>query len=227
MPVQFRQGVTVVSGGGGALGSAVVTRLVASGATVVVPARHPDRVAVRDGVTVIECDLDDAASVSGVRAAVEAIGPWRAMVSATGGYAGGRAHETEDPAIEAMLGGNLLGPWRLARAAAASMIAGGSGGRIVFVASRAAIDVARGQAAYQVSKAAVLRLAQVMAVELRGHGITVNSILPGTMDTAVNRASMPKSDRSSWVTTNSVAAVIEWLLSDAAEIVTGAAIPAG
>lgn len=227
MPVQFRQGVTVVGGGGGALGSAVVARLAASGATVVIPARHPDRVAARNGVTVVECDLDDAESVARLRDAVEAIGPWRGMVSASGGYAGGKAHETDDPAIDAQLGANLLGPWRLARAAATSMIAAGSGGRLVFVASRAATNVARGQAAYQVSKAAVLRLAQVMAVELGGDGITVNSVLPGTMDTPGNRASMPKADRSSWVSTDSVAAVIEWLLSDAAGIVTGAAIPAG
>ena len=227
MPVQFRQGVTVVGGGGGALGSAVVARLLASGSAVVVPARHPERVAAREGVTVVQCDLDDAASVARLRAAVEAVGPWRGMVSASGGFAGGRAHETDDAAVEVMLGANLLGPWRLARAAAASMIAAGSGGRLVFVASRAAIDVARGQAAYQVSKAAVVRLAQVMAVELRGHGIAVNSVLPGTMDTTSNRASMPKADRSSWVTTDSVAAVIEWLLSDAAQLVTGAAIPAG
>ena len=227
MPVQFQQGVTVVGGGGGALGSAVVARLVASGATVVVPARHPDRVAAQAGVTVIECDLDDARSVERLRGAVEAIGPWRAVVSASGGFAGGKAHETDDAAIEAMLRANLLGPWRLARAAAASMIATGSGGRIVLVASRAAIDVARGQAAYQVSKAAVLRLAEVMAAELRTQGITVNSVLPRTMDTAANRESMPNADRSSWSTTDSVAAVIEWLLSDAASIVTGAAIPAG
>jgi NAD(P)-dependent dehydrogenase (short-subunit alcohol dehydrogenase family) len=227
VPVQFRQGVTVVGGGGGALGSAVVARLAASGATVVIPARHPDRVAARNGVTVVECDLDDAESVARLRDAVEAIGPWRGMVSASGGYAGGKAHETDDPAIDAQLGANLLGPWRLARAAATSMIAAGSGGRLVFVASRAATNVARGQAAYQVSKAAVLRLAQVMAVELGGDGITVNSVLPGTMDTPGNRASMPKADRSSWVSTDSVAAVIEWLLSDAAGIVTGAAIPAG
>jgi NAD(P)-dependent dehydrogenase (short-subunit alcohol dehydrogenase family) len=227
VPVQFRQGVTVVGGGGGALGSAVVARLVASGATVVVPARHPDRVVAQDGVTVIECDLDDAASVERLRADVEAIGPWRAVVSASGGFAGGKAHESDDTAIEAMLDANLLGPWRLIRAAAASMITAGSGGRIVLVASRAAIDVARGQAAYQVSKTAVLRLAQVMAAELQGQGITVNTVLPRTMDTASNRESMPKADRSSWATTDSVAAVIEWLLSDAAGIVTGAAIPAG
>ncbi|HEY6469135.1 MAG TPA: SDR family NAD(P)-dependent oxidoreductase [Candidatus Dormibacteraeota bacterium] len=227
MPVQFRHGVTVVGGGAGALGSAVVARLVASGTQVVVPARHPDRVTAQDGVRVVECDLDDAASVARLRDAVEAIGPWHGMVSASGGYAGGKAHEIDDAAIDAQLGANLLGPWRLARAAADSMIAGGSGGRIVFVASRAAVEVAPGQAAYQVSKAAVLRLAQVMAAELKSHEITANAVLPGTMDTASNRDSMPKADRSSWVSTESVAAVIEWLLSDAAGVVTGAAVPAG
>jgi NAD(P)-dependent dehydrogenase (short-subunit alcohol dehydrogenase family) len=66
-----------------------------------------------------------------------------------------------------------------------------------------------------------------MAAELQARGITVNTVLPRTMDTAANRESMPKADRSSWTTTDSVAAVIEWLLSDVASIVTGAAIPAG
>jgi NAD(P)-dependent dehydrogenase (short-subunit alcohol dehydrogenase family) len=227
VPVQFQQGVTVVGGGGGALGSAVVSRLVASGRRVVIPARHPERVAAAVGVTVLACDLDDPASVARLPAAVDAIGRWDGLVSASGGFSAGRAHETADSAIEAMIAANLVGPWRLARAAAASMVAGGAGGRIVLVASRAAIEVARGQAAYQVSKSAALRLAQVMAAELRGHGITVNAVLPGIMDTAANRASMPKADRSSWVSTDSVAATIEWLLSDDAAAVSGAAVPAG
>jgi len=220
-------GITVVGGGGGALGSAVVSRLTAVGRRVVIPTRHPGRSAPPAGATEIECDLDDLASVTRLRDAVEAMGPWVGMVSASGGYAGGRAHEVEDAAIEGQIAANVLAPWRLARAAAASMIAGGAGGRIVIVASRAAVDVARGQAAYQVSKAAVLRMAQVMAAELQGHGITVNAVLPGTMDTSANRESMPKANRSSWVSTDAVAAVIEWLLSDAAAAVTGAAIPAG
>jgi NAD(P)-dependent dehydrogenase (short-subunit alcohol dehydrogenase family) len=227
VPNRFQRGVTVVGGGGGALGSAVVSRLVASGRQVVIPARHPERVAAAPGVTVLACDLDDPAAVARLPVAVEAIGRWDGLVSASGGFAGGRAHETDDGAIDAMIAANLLGPWRLARAAAASMVAGGAGGRIVLVASLAAIEVARGQAAYQVSKAAALRLAQVMALELRGHGITVNAVLPGTLDTAANRASMPKADRSSWVSTDSVAATIEWLLSDEAAAVSGAAVPAG
>ncbi|MHB8489668.1 MAG: SDR family NAD(P)-dependent oxidoreductase [Candidatus Dormibacteria bacterium] len=222
-----RRAITVVGGGTGALGTAVVRRLVAAGRTVVVPARRPGRSATVAGVTEIECDLADAAAVARLRIAVEAMGPWEGVVSASGGFAGGRAHEVGDDAIHSQIATNLLGPWHLARAAASSMISGGAGGRIVIVASRAAVDVARGQAAYQVSKAAVLRLAQVMAAELLGHGITVNAVLPGTMDTAANRESMPKANRASWVTTDAVAAVIEWLLSDAAAAVTGAAIPAG
>jgi NAD(P)-dependent dehydrogenase (short-subunit alcohol dehydrogenase family) len=188
---------------------------------------HPGRSAPVEGVTEIECDLDDVASVERLRAAVDAVGPWAGMVSASGGYAGGRANEVDDLAIEAQIEANLLAPWRLARAAASSMLARGEGGLIVIVASRAAVEVARGQAAYQVSKAAVLRLAQVMAAELHGKGITVNAVLPGTMDTAANREEMPDANRATWVSTDSVAGVIEWLLSDDAADVTGAAIPAG
>jgi NAD(P)-dependent dehydrogenase (short-subunit alcohol dehydrogenase family) len=221
-----RSGITVVGGGGGALGRAVVSRLV-GGRQVVVPTRHPGRLAPMTGVTEIECDLDDVASVDRLRAAVDALGRWDGMVSASGGYAGGRANEIDDQAIDTQIEANLLAPWRLARAAATSMLAHGEGGRIVIVASRAAVEVARGQAAYQVSKAAVLRLAQVMAAELQGHGITVNAVLPGTMDTPANREEMPKANRATWVSTDSVAAVIEWLLSDDAAAVTGAAIPAG
>ena len=222
-----RRGITVVGGGGGALGAAVVTRLLAAGRQVVIPTRHPGRLATPGGVTELECDLDDAAAVVRLRAAVEAMGAWEGVVSASGGFAAGRAHEVDDAAIQEQIAANLLGPWRLARAAAASMVSSGAGGRIVIVASRAAVDVARGQAAYQVTKAAVLRLAEVMAAELKGHGVTVNAVLPGTMDTPANRESMPTANRSSWVSTDAVAAIIEWLLSEAASAVTGAAIPAG
>ncbi len=118
-----QQGITVVGGGRGALGSAVVSRLAAAGRRVVIPTRHPGGAAAPPGVTEIECDLDDAGSVERLRAGVEAMGAWTAVVSASGGYAGGRAHEVDDAAIEAQLSANLLGPWRLVRAAAASMVA--------------------------------------------------------------------------------------------------------
>ena len=217
--------VAVVGGGSGALGSAVVERLHASGWAVVVPAREPDRVQAPAGVHVLRCDLDDAVAVDRLAGDVAALGGWWALVNASGGYARGSAHELDNDAIQAQLNLNLLGPWRLARAGARAMSAAGGGGRIVNVASKAAVDPARGQAAYQVSKTGLLRLTQVMALELKPVGVTVNAVLPQTIDTAANRVAMPDADVGRWVTPDEIAAVIEWLLSPAAAAVTGAAIP--
>src|SRR3989442_987988 len=72
-------------------------------------------------------------------------------------------------------------------------------GRVVLVASRAVVPPAGGFVAYTVSKAGVITLVQALAHEMRGHGVTVNAVLPSTMDTPANRAAMPDSDRRGWV----------------------------
>jgi len=64
-----------------------------------------------------------------------------------------------------------------------------------------------------------------MAAELINDGINVNCVLPDTIDTHQNRASMPNADYSRWVTSKAVADVILFLASDAARAVTGANIP--
>src|SRR5262249_17925749 len=75
-----------------------------------------------------------------------------------------------------------------------------------------------------VSKAAVITLTQALAQEVRQHGITVNAVLPSTMDTPANRRAMPDADRSGWVSTQDVARVVAFLLGDSAATVTGAAV---
>jgi NAD(P)-dependent dehydrogenase (short-subunit alcohol dehydrogenase family) len=218
--------LAVVGGGTGALGRAVVERLVTDGRRVVVPARHPDAVELPASVTVIRCDLSKSADVEAFGSKAMALGRVTALVNCSGGYAGGTAHEVSEEDIIQQLELNLLGPWRLARLAAQAMIAAGAGGRIVTVLSRAAVDVSPGQAAYQVAKTAAARLTQVMALELRDHGITVNAVLPSVMDTPANRAAMPAADHSRWVQVADVAATIGWLLSREAEVVSGALLPA-
>jgi NAD(P)-dependent dehydrogenase (short-subunit alcohol dehydrogenase family) len=79
--------------------------------------------------------------------------------------------------------------------------------------------------AYTVSKSAIIALTQALAQEVRGHGITVNAVLPSTMDTPANRRAMPDADRSGWVSTEAVAGVIAYLASDEAAAVSGACIP--
>ena len=78
--------------------------------------------------------------------------------------------------------------------------------------------------AYTASKAAVERFSEALADELKDQNITVNTILPSTIDTPANRAAMPQADTARWVPAAAVADVIAFLASDAARAVTGAAI---
>lgn len=217
--------VAVVGGGTGALGRAVVERLLGDGWSVVVPARHPERAGLPGGVAVVRCDLSVPADVDAVTAAVAERGRWAALANCSGGYAGGRAATVSEDAVAGQIELNLLGPWRLARAAATAMEAAGKGGSIVNVASASAAEPRPGAAPYQVSKAALVRLTELMALELRDSAVRVNAVLPGTIDTEANRRSMPGADVSRWVSPAAVAAAIAWLLSDDAAAVSGAFVP--
>ena len=119
-----------------------------------------------------------------------------------------------------MLALNLRSVYLCCRAALAPMVAARRG-RIVNVASRSVAPPSGGFIAYTVSKQGVIALTQALAQEVRGHGITVNAVLPSTMDTEANRRAMPAADRSGWVSPDSVARAILFLVSDAAADVTG------
>jgi NAD(P)-dependent dehydrogenase (short-subunit alcohol dehydrogenase family) len=105
-----------------------------------------------------------------------------------------------------------------------AMLAQGRG-KIISVSSRAALKGGGKSAAYSVSKSAVLRLTESMSAELKGSGINVNCVLPGTIDTPQNREAMPKADTSRWVKPEALADVILFLASDAARAVHGVAVP--
>ncbi len=97
-------------------------------------------------------------------------------------------------------------------------------GRIVNVGALAAEKAAAGMGPYAASKAAVLRLTEALAEELKDTGITVNAVLPSIIDTAQNRADMPKADFSRWVAPVDLAEVMLFLASEKAKAVTGAMI---
>jgi NAD(P)-dependent dehydrogenase (short-subunit alcohol dehydrogenase family) len=97
-------------------------------------------------------------------------------------------------------------------------------GRIVNISSRTVMPPMGGFTAYTVAKSAVLTLTQALAQEVKGHSVTVNAVLPSTMDTAANRKAMPDADRSQWVQPDAVAAVIAFLVSDEADAISGAGV---
>src|SRR5258705_11886868 len=100
----------------------------------------------------------------------------------------------------------------------------GGGDTFVNTDSREVIDPQGGFIAYTVSKAGVITLTQALAQEVKKHRITVNAVLPSTMDTPGNRRAMPDADRSEWVSTGDVAHVVAFLLSERAAAVTGASL---
>lgn len=222
--------VALVTGGSGALGQAIALRLLADGTSVCVPYVVPKererllgRVSAgdRDRLVIEECDVLDVAALERfVASIVTRLGRVDILVSAVGGFAMGGLTATDLAAWESMLKLNLTSAFVAARVVVPRMQAIG-GGRIVNVASRAVDPPSGGFIAYTVSKAAVITFTQALAAEVKGDGITVNAVLPSTMDTPANRAAMPDVDPKTWVPVERVADAIAFLASEGAGHVTG------
>ena len=98
-------------------------------------------------------------------------------------------------------------------------------GRIVNVASTAALKGEKGAAGYAMANAALLRWTESLAEETKREGITANCVLPRIIDNAENRSAMPKADPSRWATAAEIAAVVVFLSSEEASGITGTAVP--
>ena len=118
---------------------------------------------------------------------------------------------------------NVMTALNASRAAIPHLVSSGTG-CIVNIGAMGALQAGSGMGAYAASKAGVHRLTEALATELKGK-ITVNAVLPSIIDTAANRASMPKADFTKWVTPKELANVILFLASDSASAVTGALLP--
>ncbi len=227
------QRTAIVTGGTGGLGSAVVERLLGEGRRVVVPwivERELDRVEPREGLELVRADLFDPDEVQEVveLAASDREAPLHGLVNLVGGFAvGGRVHETPVEEFEQQFRLNLRATYLMIQACLPRMLENDppSRGAIVCVGTRAAVQPFKGAAGYVASKAAVIALAQAVAVEYKDDLISCNAILPSVIDTPGNRASMPNADFSRWVKPVQIAGVISHLLSDDSDPVNGAAIP--
>jgi len=222
--------VAVITGGTGALGQAVTLRFLADGAFVAVPyavRAERDRLhqrmasADRDRLVTEALDVGDLAAMTAFAASTAAArGKIDVLVAGVGGFAGGSLLETDADTWKRMLDLNLTTAFSAAKAVLPRMVGAGYG-RIVIVASRAVVPPAAGFIAYTVAKAGVIAFTLALAQEAREHGVTVNAVLPSTMDTAANRAAMPNADRSGWVPVESVADAIAVLAREASAHITG------
>lgn len=226
---------TIVTGAAGALGAAVARHLAKTSGN---PLALLDSAAHRDRLEALARELGTARAYGGdladqafwddfgPRVEVEVGAPQGAALVA-GGYRGGAPFwATDDAEWTSMMNGNVLTVARAFRALLPGMVAR-KDGRIVVIGSRVVERPWTGtnQAAYTASKSAVVALARAVAAETREHGVTINAVLPSTLDTPANRAAMPDADASRWVPLEAAAKQIAFLLSDDARDVSGATIP--
>ena len=226
--------VVLVAGAAGNLGAAVARGFQAAGAHLALADRSPDRLPglfsdLAAAPQHMLCGSVDAADPEAVQRWVEAaaarFGRIDVLANTIGGYKAGTAtHETTLETWDFMMTLNARTAFILSRAVLPHMLSHGSG-RIVHTATRAALAGTANHSAYSASKSVVVRLVESMAAEYKQQGVTVNCVLPGTIDTPQNRADMPNADRGKWLPPAAIADAFVFLASDAASHITGAALP--
>lgn len=230
----FTGKVVFVSGAAGNLGQAVARAFHRAGARLALADRSAERLAAAfpelgfsaEHLLLAPLDLNDPAAVQqAVGSIVERFGRIDVLANLAGGYRAGKPlHEEELGTFDFMVTLNARLPWILSQAVIPTMLAQKSG-KIIHISARAGLSGSANSAAYSASKAALIRLVESMAAELKNEGINVNCLLPSIIDTPENRGAMPKADPSRWVSPDSLAEVVLFLASEAARDLHGVALP--
>lgn len=220
----------LVTGGSKGIGRAIAERLHAAGHKVAATYRSGD---VPPGVLGVECDVTDTAQVDAAFAQVEAaLGPVEVVVANAGITRDTLILRMSDDDWDAVIGTNLTGSFRVAKRATRGMMRARFG-RLIFISSVVGLLGSAGQVNYASSKAGLVGMARSLARELGSRGVTANVVAPGFIVTDMTAelgedlvkkysAQIPLGRMGS---TDDIAGVVGFLISDAASYVTGAVIP--
>lgn len=221
----MRDKVVVVTGASGALGKVVTATARARGARLAaIDHARSDEPPTPDHIEIGGVDLsDEAQALQAIEVAAKHFGRLDALINIAGSFAFEMVGDGDAKTWQRMYALNLMTALNASRAAIPHL-ATSNAGRIVNIGAMGALQAAAGMGPYAASKSGVHRLTEALANECKGR-ITVNAVLPSTIDTPANRASMPDADFSKWVTPQELAEVILFLASDAASGITGALVP--
>ena len=187
---------SLVTGASGGLGAHFARTLARHGSPVVLAARRVERLEALAGeirgaggtAASVALDVTDAGQVAAAfEAAENRVGTIRILVNNSGIAEAGPVLETRPEEWDRVLDTNLKGAFLTAQQAARRMVSAGVEGSIINIASILGYRLAPGVASYAASKAALKHLTGALALELARHGVRVNAIAPGYIETDINR----------------------------------------
>lgn len=235
MNFDFDERHIIITGGAGALGTAVVQLLLESGAFCSVPCfnqKEQQSFALADHPSVFtqpNIDLTGEEQTQSFYAeAIEQQGPLWGSIHIAGGFGMGKITDTSLADFKKQFQINTVTCFNSCRTAVQWMRKSNyNGGRIVNVASRPALEPrqGKGMTAYTVSKAGVAALTQSLAAEVVSENIMVNAIAPSIIDTPENREAMPDANYQNWPNPQQIAQQIVFLTSADNEVTRGGLIP--
>lgn len=218
--------VAIITGAAGNLGQAVAAHLGGLGyRLLLVDLNQPAWEGESDAVSIGNVDLTLPAHADEVVSqAWEYFGQIDAVVNIAGGFVWERQVESSLETWNTQYAMNVQTTVNMCQAMLSQFQTQGSG-VFVNIGAAAAGKAAEGMGAYAAAKSAVLRLTEALAAENKHLGIRANAVLPSVLDTPANREAMPDTDPADWVTPESLAGIIAFLMSDAARDINGAGIP--
>ena len=219
-------GRVLITGAAGGAGGGVVAAFLDAGWRVAGVTRH-DPPADPADVSWIRADLRDAETARRMVAdAVGALGGIDALVCLAGGYSSAKLDELGWADFEKQIGMSLR-PTVESVLAALPELRRSESGAIVTIGAQTALKPGRNAGPYAAAKAAIATWSMALAAGLKGDGIRVNCVLPGTLDTSANRESMPDAKRDAWVAPRDLGNLLVYLCSPASRPLTGTSIPIG
>ncbi|MDZ7716271.1 MAG: SDR family NAD(P)-dependent oxidoreductase [Balneolaceae bacterium] len=234
MKLDLNEKHIVITGGTGALGSAVTQLLLNSGAKCSIPCfdetelksfdlKDHEQIFLKKGVDL----TDEEAAYSFFSDAIAEQGPLWGSIHVAGGFGMGSIEDTTKSDFIKQINLNLVTCYNSCRAAVQHFKDQGAGGRIVNIAARPALEPrqGKGMTAYTTAKAGVAALTQSLAAEVVEDDILVNAIAPSVIDTPQNREGMPNADFDKWPKPEELAEQIAYLASPQNKVTRGGVIP--
>ena len=225
----FSNKVVLITGGTGAFGRTLVKRFLDTGAKTIASFRNETEAVklkrVNPQVEIIKLDISSEKEIlKAVSILIRKFAKIDILVNTVGGYLGGKnVTQLGEDEWEAMMNLNLKSAFLISKHVIPIMKSG-NGGKIIHVSSKTGLKSDGYDSAYAASKAALIRFVESISLEFREDKISINCILPTTIDTEANRRAMPNADFGKWLSSEDLANVVLFLSSSDSKVINGAAI---